>query len=585
MSSFDWVSLQSACRKAHDRSPPLTFPEIRETFCQHFPEVSRALDEYLEHLVGVELECGAEGGGGDVAEANSNAEVETRIILNVRRALRFSILCQSLGGSNEAIRSNLQEAAVRHKLHIPLARLISSKGTESKSRLMASRLLSNLVAANRIAAETVTSDIALSESDSASARSLLVAMNLSEKTKNCDAEAKPELNWVDMVSAAANAGEREALGAIVAALYNAIVVMQQANTASELIASVATDKALVCNLLRHILPAKVIKPMDDNHEPGDMADDATEWISLLVLKVVSYGFVEEIYLATGVIPSQGTPQVAALVTPEQIVLLHCISRSLEDWVRAPLDLVQGHICPFGGAALGHQGVIASCRFLSEQASILRQSTVDGKELLEAEAYPGEIDCRLSAYVCILEILSTVVSCDDNEKTEHHSFCRLFLGSQTSVLSDTLLDLGRLVDKLSVESHGVKARDLKINEGDQRLAVAFVRLLGNTCYKCQFCQDLVRETKVAIPTDTSKEATQAKRSGLHVLLSCTSFSYGCFTLREWALVAIRNVLDGNQLNQEVVAKLEAQKVVDTPDLQNMGLRTTIDDRGQVRVELR
>ena len=112
MSSFDWVSLQSACRKAHDRSPPLTFPEIRETFCQHFPEVSRALDEYLEHLVGVELECDAEGGGGDVAEANSNAEVETRITLNVRRALRFSILCQSLGGSNEAIRSNLQEAAV-----------------------------------------------------------------------------------------------------------------------------------------------------------------------------------------------------------------------------------------------------------------------------------------------------------------------------------------------------------------------------------------------------------------------------------------------------------------------------------------
>lgn len=82
-----------------------------------------------------------------------------------------------------------------------------------------------------------------------------------------------------------------------------------------------------------------------------------------------------------------------------------------------------------------------------------------------------------------------------------------------------------------------------------------------------------------------DGTAVVRCGLHVLLSCTSFSYGCFTLREWALVAIRNVLDGNQQNQDMVAQLEAQKTVDTPELNKMGVKTVIDDQGKVRVEPR
>jgi hypothetical protein len=36
---------------------------------------------------------------------------------------------------------------------------------------------------------------------------------------------------------------------------------------------------------------------------------------------------------------------------------------------------------------------------------------------------------------------------------------------------------------------------------------------------------------------------------------------------------------------MVAQLEAQKTVDTPELNKMGVKTVIDDQGKVRVEPR
>merc|ERR1712038_132553 len=124
----------------------------------------------------------------------------------------------------------------------------------------------------------------------------------------------------------------------------------------------------------------------------------------------------------------------------------------------------------------------------------------------------------------------------------------------------------------------------------------VRLIGNLCYQCKTNQDIVRETKIPIqkPNDmsndytsttndfNSKEAEQ-NRNGLHVMLSCTTFAYGCFTLREWGIVAIRNILDGNNANQEEVAKLEAQQVINTPELEKFGIKLNLNKKGKIVVD--
>eukprot|EP00538_Stauroneis_constricta_P003704 CAMPEP_0119554206 /NCGR_PEP_ID=MMETSP1352-20130426/6769_1 /TAXON_ID=265584 /ORGANISM="Stauroneis constricta, Strain CCMP1120" /LENGTH=85 /DNA_ID=CAMNT_0007600765 /DNA_START=24 /DNA_END=277 /DNA_ORIENTATION=+ len=73
-----------------------------------------------------------------------------------------------------------------------------------------------------------------------------------------------------------------------------------------------------------------------------------------------------------------------------------------------------------------------------------------------------------------------------------------------------------------------------------------------------------------------------RTLLHILLSTTSFGHACFTLREWALVAIRNALEDNEGNQQVVATLEAQRPMEQTELDRAGVKVKMDDQGKVSV---
>ena len=117
--------------------------------------------------------------------------------------------------------------------------------------------------------------------------------------------------------------------------------------------------------------------------------------------------------------------------------------------------------------------------------------------------------------------------------------------------------------------------------------ALVQLVGNVCFQCRQNQDLVRSTSVPVPIQMiSSDGTPAEveeRNALHVVLSCTSLAHTCFTLREWAVIAIRNLLDNNELNQAVVAKLEANQPVQSAELGDLGIKVNLDPKGNVTVE--
>ena len=48
--------------------------------------------------------------------------------------------------------------------------------------------------------------------------------------------------------------------------------------------------------------------------------------------------------------------------------------------------------------------------------------------------------------------------------------------------------------------------------------------------------------------------------------------------KWAIVALRNVLEGNLENQELLEKLEVQQLLQSPELEKMGLQVDLDRRG-------
>lgn len=88
----------------------------------------------------------------------------------------------------------------------------------------------------------------------------------------------------------------------------------------------------------------------------------------------------------------------------------------------------------------------------------------------------------------------------------------------------------------------------------------VSVIGNCAYRRKKVQDEIRE-----------------RDRLFLMLQqCVTDDENPF-LREWGLWCVRNLLEGNQENQEVVAELEMQGSVDVPQLREIGLRVEIDPK--------
>ncbi|KFK30607.1 hypothetical protein AALP_AA6G003700 [Arabis alpina] len=88
----------------------------------------------------------------------------------------------------------------------------------------------------------------------------------------------------------------------------------------------------------------------------------------------------------------------------------------------------------------------------------------------------------------------------------------------------------------------------------------VSVIGNCAYRRRKVQDEIRE-----------------RDGLFLMLQqCVTDDDNPF-LREWGLWCVRNLLEGNQENQEVVAELELQGSGDVPQLREIGLKVEIDPK--------
>uniref|UniRef100_A0A7S2ET69 Ataxin-10 domain-containing protein n=1 Tax=Ditylum brightwellii TaxID=49249 RepID=A0A7S2ET69_9STRA len=378
-------------------------------------------------------------------------------------------------------------------------------------------------------------------------------------------------------------------------------------------------------MLRHMLPPQVIQSsignLEDNgdNKEKDHADTATEWISLVIERLSGLGLLPQMYRAAGggsIRSNENDDDRQLMVTPEQVVLLNCVGQSVEEKVHPSMSSSSSSSqnTLLGGSLGEEENILTTFRFLVKEVEYIRSKfSTSSTTTVPDEHYDGENKCSQNAYMTILEIIATSLSYADqnndsrrkstNNTSSEDDTClvsklQTCLGQETSLLTLTLLDLGTLIDNLSSKNRGRKARELVMANEEQHLVVVLVRLIGNLCFRCRFNQDLVRLTEIPmslnhqndvndVVTSTTKttiptEETTPKRNGLHVILSCTSFAYGCFTLREWALVAIRNILEDNDENQDIVSRLEAQQALDTPELQKMGIKVDLDKRGKVNI---
>jgi len=151
-----------------------------------------------------------------------------------------------------------------------------------------------------------------------------------------------------------------------------------------------------------------------------------------------------------------------------------------------------------------------------------------------------------------------------------------LGKDTNIMLEMAQDLAKFYDDVSLRNHGVKSREVALSDLEQRALISLVRALGNFSFQCQHNQDLVRT--ILVP----RLGESNGRSCMHVLISATSLSHKCFTLREWGLVALRYLIENNPTNQQVLAELEAQQPVQSAELSSMGIRVDLDSKGNAKV---
>jgi len=571
------------------------------TFCIHLMDIHRLIQKYNANQYQ------------DILKKSCNDDVreltleEKSSIIELRHALRF--LFTLLSSHHESYRRSVQEEAICvHKMHKTLSILISNRYSDSKCRTMAAKILCNCGTCNKKTSSIILNDIRASPTDSEKTFKMLHSLSLQQEeggvsqqhgySENIDS---PASSWSEMIYSTSIAGDREALSAVAASLHNFIMATKNMDNDHKVkfdLSMLAADPILTCNLVRHILPKDVIKPkaeMDDDID-RDLSDDATMWISLVLENFSSHGFFACVYKSLGFnsrICSKDE-QTPTIITAEQLVLLNCIAESVESYGNSSKDQN-----PLGSIGIdGEHGLTSTISFLAQLWVNLRKrkSKLTNPKDDSIERYDGEFACLISALNIILDILGTSISCDDDKQISHGSLSsiRMRLGKEISFLNDTVLELGILIDRLGIENRGLKSRELVISKNDQHSIVALVRVIGNLSYRCKENQDLLRNIDVPVPQHekmdeimlkkctVSETSTESLRNGLHVVLSCTSFAYGCFTLREWAIVAIRNLLEGNDANQEEVARLEAQQAIDTPELQKLGVKVKLDKKGKVQV---
>ena len=619
--SEHWKALLDKAREATKKTNESESTQSLLSLCSpHLSDVHQLIHNHLSALSDLNEREEHENENGNGNDNEDIPRATKILIVDTRRALRFTLCLLSAESSRQDVQ-NLATSST-HELHKVLSTLIAHRQCDTKCRTMAAQILCNLATSNETTALVILNDIQPSPSESEATKIMLEKMNLVENTRK---ESKMEVSsssssssstWSQMIHTSGGSGDRNTLAAIAAALYNSIASIERSDdnnndtstsTSSilRLASNLASDTMLICNLMRYILPSKVIQQgcqeVDDKTaEAPDLSDDATEWISRLVEKLCSLGMLSNLYKSLGshFQSNDGDDKDVEMgITPEQLVLLHCIGSAVEEYARTLNGFGGGDVHPLGGAcSCDFELMQSTFHFLAMQYCSFRQK--DAKRVNDPERYDGEDDCIDNATILILDILSSSMSVDEVSDTGSRDFAkiRLYVGQTTNILPNALLDLGVLVDRLGIENRGINARELKMTESDQHLVTSIVRLIGNICYRCRENQDLVRKTKVPIPHASSanvEEYTQfpkeadasadgARRNGLHVLLSCTSFAYGCFTLREWAIVAIRNVLQDNKENQKHVEELEAQQAIDTPELRKLGVKVKLDKRGQVTV---
>ena len=75
----------------------------------------------------------------------------------------------------------------------------------------------------------------------------------------------------------------------------------------------------------------------------------------------------------------------------------------------------------------------------------------------------------------------------------------------------------------------------------------------------------------------------KIDGIAIILECCNIDDLNPFIKEWSVVCIRHLCDGNHENQEYIRSMKLQQTVQTTELSEMGLVVNLDQNNKVQVQ--
>ncbi|KAJ1941440.1 Ataxin-10, partial [Linderina macrospora] len=98
----------------------------------------------------------------------------------------------------------------------------------------------------------------------------------------------------------------------------------------------------------------------------------------------------------------------------------------------------------------------------------------------------------------------------------------------------------------------------------------------------FKRDLIRIVSNASHHNTPVQELMRELDGLALVLDHMRIDENHPYIKEHAVVAVRNLLEGNQANQDYVSKLSAMEMAHDPQLAQAGVAATVGEDGKVRI---
>ena len=448
-----------------------------------------------------------------------------------------------------------QIAATQCDLHVTLVKLLCCPNADTRCRSQASKVLCNLVTTNWITSQTLIGVLS---------------------TSSC--------SLFDIISITAIAPpshqNRKILAQVVATIHNSVAALEKTKESMTLAVDfcekIAKNRLLISKLLSNLLPThaseerhctliesnsrrKSTRQDEDTQRHAITAtttnedDSAAEWILRLLMGklVIQYDLLPLIYKSLG---NRGDDEPMT-TTSDQMSFLNSL---LCYWQ----DCYEEAVCYY----TYFRSWRASLTFLDNQSMKLGRSILSKID--------GDGDTASTACIGMLQILAAALvetkETRDNSDTMSASI-RFFICHETSLVSDICIELASIIDQVTMANQGKRMREMRMSNYHQKIINVHIQFLANVSYRCKDIQDLLRQVMVA-----------PERTGLHIIMSCTSVSHACFGIREWAVVAMRNLLEDNFENQQLLEMLAPQEAINSDALASLGFGIDLDGRGHVQV---